>query len=708
MSKKKNGGYDRRSIIVALVIFAFLASVLPMAVALIAMGVILFVIYKNISKQKNLEESKKIGVTPILDGRIKESIRSEDIPESRGGKPKDKICISHMDTYFGEAGRLVTEKGKASPGMIQREFKIGFNRAERIVNELCEAGIVGEEIGTAPREVLMSRDVFDELLIEERIEVMENDIANPSNNRQQEPTSALNRIDMYSNQYDYMTGEDFEAYVAMILQQIGFINVQLTKGSGDQGVDILAEKDGMKYAFQCKRYDKPVGNKAVQEVFAGKFFYHCHVAVVVTNNCFTQSAKELANENGVVLWDRDKLNSLIYSIQPSSERSEENLEEKEDEDRICILYKKPPLALLRKGGRKRITDEELRDTAINIQRIARNLGVDLCVANVNVGARFIRYGILAEGISVNRIKDILEDIKYRISSKNIFIDIPISLEDTIGICIEDSDSHTVRLRDMMESKEFGLCDIPIPIGRDIMGNYIIEDVAKNHSLFVGGVFNSGKTSCLNSIIMSIIYNSTPNEVKLIMVDTKGMDFPKYNGIPHLLIPIVTDVRKALGALTWCVKEIDERYTAFASVNAKNIYEYNNVGGIDKKIPQILTVIDDLSELMSQYKNETEQLLVRMLKFSKDAGMHIIVSCRSQSEEVVTGLIKANMPNRILFKVFSATDSVAIINQSGGEELLGNGDMLFKKEECKKIMRVQGAYVSDEEICNVVEFLRAKS
>ena len=157
--------------------------------------------------------------------------------------------------------------------MLQREFKIGFNRADRIMDELCEAGVVGGEIGTAPRKVLMNRDEFEELL-SNGIETWEDDISNSESGNQQEISSTLNRIDMYNNQYDYMTGEDFEVYVAMILQQIGFVNVQLTKGSGDQGVDIIAEKDGVKYAFQCKRYDKPVGSKAVQEVFAGKFFYH--------------------------------------------------------------------------------------------------------------------------------------------------------------------------------------------------------------------------------------------------------------------------------------------------------------------------------------------------------------------------------------------------------------------------------------------------
>ena len=249
------------------------------------------------------------------------------------------------------------------------------------------------------------------------------------------------------------------------------------------------------------------------------------------------------------------MNSLIYSIQSSSERDEENLGEKEDEDRIYIPYKKPPISLLRKGKRKSITDEKLRDTAIKIQNIGRNLGVDLRITNINVGARFIRYGISAESVSINRIKNILDDIKYKISAKNIFVENPMLGEDTIGICIEDSDSYIVRLRDMLEVEEFknNLYELPCPIGRDVLGNYVIEDIAKTNNLLISGVFGSGKTSCLNSVIMSTVYNLTPNEVKLIIIDTKGMDFLRYNGIPHLLIPVVTDLRKALGALNWCVK-----------------------------------------------------------------------------------------------------------------------------------------------------------
>lgn len=262
-------------------------------------------IKKNILNEKQTESIERNEYNATDEKKSEESIF-----EIKEEKTKEKIYISHMDDLFLESGRLIIEKNRGSVGLLQREFKIGFNRACRIMDELCEAGVVGKEIGIAPRKVLMNHDEFGELLID-GIEVREDDASNYQSNVQKDRVSKFNRIDMYNNQYDYMTGEDFELYVAQLLGNIGFYNIQNTKGSGDQGVDILAEKEGMKYAFQCKRYDKPVGNKAVQEVFAGKFFYHCHVAVVVTNNYFTQSAKELAHQNGVVLWDRDYLQNIV-------------------------------------------------------------------------------------------------------------------------------------------------------------------------------------------------------------------------------------------------------------------------------------------------------------------------------------------------------------------------------------------------------------
>lgn len=357
MNGKKNGGYGCGTAIAVLVIFAFLVEFLPMAVALIIMAIIIFGIYKNISRKKNLEESKETDFDYVPDSELKDSIqrknevisaqnfeisdknrrikelerqlereKEENIFDAKERRLSRKTYISHIDDYFSEAGRIIIDRDKASVGMLQREFKIGFNRAARIMDELCEAGVVGEEIGTTPRKILMNLDKFEELL-NNGIEAREDDISNSQSGNQQEISSTLNRVDMYNNQYDYMTGEDFETYIAIILQRIGYGNIQLTKGSGDQGVDIIAEKDGMKYAFQCKRYDKPVGNKAVQEVFAGKFFYHCHTAVVVTNNYFTQSAKDLAYENGVVLWDRDLLDRYVGK---ANEHKDIKIEKSED------------------------------------------------------------------------------------------------------------------------------------------------------------------------------------------------------------------------------------------------------------------------------------------------------------------------------------------------------------------------------------------
>ena len=424
MNKKKNGGYGCGSIMAIFVIFVFLADVLPIAVALIIIVIIILGVRNNISKQKKLEESKKTESNYVPDSELKDSIqrknevisaqnseisdknrrikelerrlereKEENVSNVKDRRLSGKTYISHIDDYFSEAGKMVIDKDKASVGMLQREFKIGFNRAARIMDELCEAGVVGEEIGTAPRKVLMNRNEFEELLID-GIEVREDDISNSQINSHQEISSTLNRIDMYNNQYDYMTGEDFEVYVATILQRIGFVNVQLTKGSGDQGVDIIAEKDGMKYAFQCKRYDKPVGNKAVQEVFAGKFFYHCHAAVVVTNNYFTQSAKDLAHENGVVLWDRNFF--LNY----------ENLEN--DSSDIISRFKE-------RQSRIYPSEEDMRALSKTIFDAFWNNKIYLRIEKINLENNEVIYFAKKEaGAKVNKILSVKNEIVFQI------------------------------------------------------------------------------------------------------------------------------------------------------------------------------------------------------------------------------------------------------------------------------------------------------
>ena len=393
MNGKKNGGYGCGSVIAVILIFGFLAEALPTAIAFFAIAVVVIGLYKNFSNNK--KNGKELQDREKAENAY--SFVGENFPDSEGKDMDDKIyrknkliseqnweiseknkeieklkeevktlknekkcsnkeiILEHMDEYFWDAGKLVIENDKASVGMLQRVFKIGFNRTARIMDELYEAGVVGEEIGTAPRKVLMEIDEFDHLricgLVSEKPEKEESVFPH---------TLQMDRIDLYNNKIDYMTGEDFEAYVAQILGRIGFYNVQTTKGSGDQGVDILAEKNGMKYAFQCKRYDKPVGNKAVQEVFSGKFFYHCHTAVVVTNNYFTQSAKDLAYENGVVLWDRDYMQKFI------GEQNEETKIHAEND--IFTQYNEN-----REKGELRILDIEERIIAIEDGEVSRYL-----------------------------------------------------------------------------------------------------------------------------------------------------------------------------------------------------------------------------------------------------------------------------------------------------------------------------------------------
>lgn len=317
----------------------------------------------------------------------------EQITETKSGEEKDTIYISHMDKLFWEAGQLVIEKEKASIAMLQRYLKIGFNQALKIMNELCEAGVVGKEVieGVTPRKILMSQEEFEHLRINGKIKVnakLKNEL-----DVKESQSYLSERMNMYDNKIDYMTGEDFEFFIAQLLAKIGFSNIQLTKGSGDQGVDIIAEKDNIKYAFQCKRYDKPVGNKAVQEVFAGKFFYRCHAAIVVTNNYFTKSAKKLAHENGVVLWDKDFLDNIT--------------------NKAGAHFK------VRKEEKKEINKEKLTETlkeiAEKINTVFKSFQVHTLITDIDYGECEVVFWLQpAQGVRVKTILSYKQEIEMEL------------------------------------------------------------------------------------------------------------------------------------------------------------------------------------------------------------------------------------------------------------------------------------------------------
>lgn len=381
------------------------------------------------------------------------------------------------------------------------------------------------------------------------------------------------------------------------------------------------------------------------------------------------------------------------------------------ENRESVAYYFPPLNLLKKEKCNSINEQEIKENAIRIQQTLLSFGIKVEISDISVGARFTRYEIVPKmGVRIREIVKRENEIRIATAATDIHIEAPIPGKAAIGVDIANKEVPVVTVREIIESREFkeSLSDMSFAVGRNIIGDIIIDDIVNMPHLLVAGTTGSGKTVCLNSIIMSVLYKASPDSVRMIMIDTKGVSLGIYNGIPHLLIPVVTDASKSLAALKWVISEMEERYRKFAAFGVRDLKGYNKSDRIPCRMPQILVIIDDLSDLMALYKSEAEQLIVRIAQISRGAGIHLVIATQRPSTDVLTGLIKANIPSRIAFSVFSAIDSRVILDERGAEQLLGNGDMLFRPQGCMRPMRIQGAYISDEEIENVVDFLKRQS
>ena len=339
------------------------------------------------------------------------------------------------------------------------------------------------------------------------------------------------------------------------------------------------------------------------------------------------------------------------------------------------------------------------------------------MTNISCGPAVTRYELLPEqGVKVSRIVGLADDIKLSLAAADIRIEAPIPGKSAVGIEVPNKENNVVFLRELLESDAFKnhKSRLAFAVGKDIGGQVVVTDVAKMPHLLIAGATGSGKSVCINTLIMSLIYKSKPEDVKLIMVDPKVVELSVYNGIPHLLIPVVTDPKKASGALNWAVAEMEDRYKKFAACNVRDLKGYNE--RIEKlkdiedenkpeKLPQIVIIIDELADLMMVAPGEVEGSICRLAQLARAAGIHLVIATQRPSVNVITGLIKANVPSRIAFSVSSGVDSRTIIDMNGAEKLLGKGDMLFYPAGFPKPQRVQGAFVSDEEVGNVVDFLK---
>ena len=377
-------------------------------------------------------------------------------------------------------------------------------------------------------------------------------------------------------------------------------------------------------------------------------------------------------------------------------------------------YEYPPIELLSKGKAKTLKGgaKALTDTATKLQKTLYSFGVSAKVENVSVGPAITRYELKpAEGVRVSKIANLADDIALNLAAETIRIEAPIPGKQAVGIEVPNKEKETVHLREVLESKEFqnNKSKLTIALGKDVAGNTQLADIAKMPHVLIAGSTGSGKSVCINTIITSIIYNAKPSEVKLVMVDPKVVELSVYNGIPHLLIPVVTDPKKAAGALAWAVQEMDDRYNKFAGKGVRDLKGYNKAiekeGGIGK-LPQIVIIVDELADLMMVAAKDVEEAICRLAQKARAAGMHLVIATQRPSVDVITGLIKANIPSRIAFAVSSQVDSRTILDTIGAEKLLGKGDMLFFPSGAPKPSRVQGAFVSDEEVEKIVDFVKS--
>ena len=380
----------------------------------------------------------------------------------------------------------------------------------------------------------------------------------------------------------------------------------------------------------------------------------------------------------------------------------------------------PPINLLAaqkvKAGKTGSGDRDIKDTAMKLQSTLESFGVHVTITNVSCGPSVTRYELQPEqGVKVSRITALSDDIKLNLAAADIRIEAPIPGKAAVGIEVPNKENSMVAFRDMIESKEFSghPSDIAFAVGKDIGGQTVITDIGKMPHLLIAGATGSGKSVCINTLIMSILYKAKPSDVRMIMIDPKVVELNVYNGIPHLLIPVVTDPKKASAALNWAVMEMTERYKKFADVNVRDLKGYNEkvseVAYLNdenyQKLPQIVIIIDELADLMMVAPGEVEDSICRLAQMARAAGLHLIIATQRPSVNVITGLIKANIPSRVAFAVSSAIDSRTILDGSGAEKLLGKGDMLFFPSGYPKPVRIQGAFISDKEVSSVVEFLK---
>lgn len=428
----------------------------------------------------------------------------------------------------------------------------------------------------------------------------------------------------------------------------------------------------------------------------------------------SESTQEYFNDNNDNN-DDNEIKNLKKTISNKEAKEAFLSEDEMNKSKTSSRYKLPPLNLLvPPEPENKVDTRQLRFMAAHLEDTLSSFNVDAKVINVTQGPAITRYEIQPNvGVKVSKIVSLADDIALNLRAKSIRIEAPIPGKAAVGIEVENGSIHMVRVSELISSRAFksAKSKIAFGVGKDISGNPIVSDIKSMPHLLIAGSTGSGKSVCINSMIASILYKAKPDEVKLILVDPKVVELGNYNGIPHLLIPVVTEPAKAAAALNWAVVEMNERYNKFAKLGVRDLESYNkkmiHQGSKDDKLPQIVIIVDELADLMMAAPSQVEESICRLAQKARAAGMHIVVATQRPSVDVITGLIKANIPSRIAFAVSSQFDSRTILDMSGAEKLVGNGDMLYNPMGIKKPKRVQGCFISDQEVNNIIEYVKSQ-
>ncbi len=421
-----------------------------------------------------------------------------------------------------------------------------------------------------------------------------------------------------------------------------------------------------------------------------------------------------ATEEKVINLD-DIIKKNVVEAEPVQEKIEEVTEIADDdewEEEKAKPYILPSIECLNlpKSSNASNYEAERKMNAEKLTNTLRSFGVETKIVGISQGPSVTRYEIQpAAGVKISKITNLADDIALNLAASGVRIEAPIPNKAAVGIEVPNKNRRMVSMREVIDQPQYkeAKSKLTVALGKDITGEFVYSDLVKMPHLLIAGTTGSGKSVCLNSMIVSILYNATPDEVKLLMIDPKQVEFTVYNGIPHLLVPVVSDPRKASGALAWAVTEMLTRYKTFSEHSVRDISGYNSICESEgkKKMPQIVIFIDELSDLMMAAPNEVEDSICRLAQMARAAGMHLVIATQRPSVDVITGIIKANIPSRISLSVSSQVDSRTIIDSVGAEKLLGNGDMLYYPVGIPKPIRVQGCYLSDKEVENVVNFIK---